>query len=459
MKNLLIIISIVFFTRCSFFEKTKIEGDLVFENQITLHEDPATQAEIIKDHKSVLLDKNLSSGLDSIHYQVNHFYNGEIKNLSEDLKKINYKLIIHPKNNFYNQNFPIFLDDNVFFLTKNGELCKYFKNEKKWSIKLSHQMSKDSLYLFGYIKFIENSDSLFVILNDGTTFLLKSKDGSIIWKKKIHQSFLTNQTCDQKACYLVSSNANLYKVSLEDGSIIWNNENKKENDSFHISNFSSGPIIIENHIFYFNKKSNLIKVNKENGKEVWSKRIDFFSNNLKNTGVKDLEFEILPHENNLILGSNSMKLMLSINQKTGDILWVNDFSLNSRILKIDNFGFFFSDENKFCCINLNTGKIKWINDSFEISKKYKIPKYLNRGKNLDLPLFYSSPIMVNNSIYVNSYFGEFFEIDKDSGNIINKNKDFSIFITGSCIFIKGEAFCKNEFGEYFTTKNNKSVDN
>ena len=168
--------------------------------------------------------------------------------------------------------------------------------------------------------------------------------------------------------------------------------------------FLSKPIVISSHLYLINNHGVVFKVSIDNGNIVWKKK---FFKDLENTiiGTPSISGSISNNDDITIYINSGYNEILAINGSDGNEIWRIKHNLPFRggmtvskdFLLISDF------EGNFLSINNKNGKINW---NILLGSDYS-SVYTN-----------ARPIVANNKIIVPGTGGDFFVISLDTGNVI-----------------------------------------
>ena len=168
--------------------------------------------------------------------------------------------------------------------------------------------------------------------------------------------------------------------------------------------FLSEPIIISSHLYLVNNEGVVFKISINNGKIIWKKNI---FNDLDNTiiGTPSISGNISNQGDVTIYVNSGYNEVLAINGNNGDVIWKKTHNLPFRggitvskdILLISDFA------GNFLCINNKNGEINW---NILLGSDYN-SVYTN-----------ARPIVAKNKIIVPGTGGTFFVISVETGNVL-----------------------------------------
>ena len=244
-----------------------------------------------------------------------------------------------------------------------------------------------------------DKQNLFFFDNRGSIIKF-NKDSKVEWKKNYYSKsdkrnnpilFLASENNN---LFVADTNANYYLLNKENGNLKW----KKK----HSSSFNSQIKIKDDKILVVDMENTLRCFSMKNGDILWSVPTQL-------TIVRSQKKQSLVIVNNLVIFSNSIGDLTSVDLNTGELVWqtptqalglAKNITLrNSDIVSDGNLIFISSNKNQFVAMNIETGIIKW---------KQKINSELR-------------PVVVSNYIVTISNEGLMVLLNKTDGNILRIN--------------------------------------
>ena len=239
----------------------------------------------------------------------------------------------------------------------------------------------------------------------GTIFNI-NQSGRINWKKniykKIYKKVYKNLVFSiyQNNIYVADNIGLIYAIDLENGKLVWIKN--------HGIPLKSNIKIYENKIFLINQDNRIICLNTKNGSKIWDIRSvssfiklqNFLSSAISKQGY--------------LISVNSSGNLLKVDANNGRILWSlntleyaaahsTDFFKSSEIV-INDDEIIFSAKSSIFSYNLNTGYANWKQAASSVG----------------------APIIDGKNIYILTENGYFVIIDKDEGKIISSTNILKI---------------------------------
>ena len=339
-----------------------------------------------------------------------------ISKLESEQKKNKDIDIIYSSNNIYSKEIP---------LTKNISLTNSKENLSWKMSSLNHQNFLGNIYLSGIdnvflkkkigknkssISKVISSPLIFknnIIFSDsnGTIFNI-NQSGRINWKKniykKIYKKVYKNLVFSiyQNNIYVADNIGLIYAIDLENGKLVWIKN--------HGIPLKSNIKIYENKIFLINQDNRIICLNTKNGTKIWD--IRSVSSFIKLQNFLSSAVSKQGH----VIAVNSSGNLLKVDANNGKILWSlntleyagahsTDFFKSSEIV-INDDEIIFSAKSSIFSYNLNTGYANWKQAVSSVG----------------------APIIDGKNIFILTENGYFVIIDKDEGKIISSTNILKI---------------------------------
>ena len=278
-----------------------------------------------------------------------------------------------------------------------------------------------------------DSESLYFFDNKGSVIKF-NKDSKIEWKKNYYSksdkknSPILFLATEEDNLFVADTNANYYLINKINGNLKW----KKK----HTSSFNSQVKIKNGKAIIVDMENNLRCFSIKNGENIWSVPTEL-------TVVTSQKKQSIIIVNNLVIFSNSVGDITTVDFDSGEIIWQTPTRVlgfgknitlrNSDLVSDGTFVYMSNNKNEFYALDLKTGIIKW---------KQKVNSEIR-------------PVIISDYIVTVSNEGLMVVLDKNSGNIIRINnilreikekKRSNYYPTG--FIISGEKV-------YLTTKNGR----
>ena len=425
-------IVLILINSCSFqnsggFFESKIEQ---FEKEIQRKNSEVVFAPQIKFDKEIsgVVSKNITKPLLIKKWTQNGLnHNNEVPNLYyKNDKNIFFKSKKIGKNKFKSlENFfePLIQKDRIFFSDFSGNIYNYSLSNKQviWKFNFYKKRYKNFPIKI-QLNLLENN--LIASDNLGYFYSINIETTEINWAKNYGIAFNSNLKIKDNKIFSLNQDNKFYLINERDGNQILDLETFP---SFLKSKYKTNITLDDkNNVFFITSNGELYSIN------YLSKNINWLSNifNKNVTGNTQLFYSSpIVAKKGRIFFSSSVSTF-SINSINGLVNWELPFSTNLRPLVIDQFVFLASKEGFLINIDSTNGKVNWSKNLFSEKSKlkknkvgeiisillasdqilaatskgyflfidYKNGKLLNYTK-ASKSGFYSSPVIVNNSIY------------------------------------------------------------
>jgi eukaryotic-like serine/threonine-protein kinase len=312
----------------------------------------------------------------------------------------------------FNANAPIrssvaYSNDAVFFGSSFGELFALDQKtgRVKWRFQTTPAINSSPAFSNGKVYFSDNQQSLYA---------LQATTGKLIWKSSFEKSldyewafdyFYSSPTIFNNKIYIGSKDGNIYCINEADGKIAWKYKTT--------GMVRSTPAVKDGIVYVGSTEGILYALNAQDGKEVWKFLIA--GNAMKN---EDFGFDrraiisspVIAGDKILVGGRDGF--LYAVNKLNGKEIWRVDHQVSwviSSVAVKDTIVVTGTSDGRFVqAVNLNTGKEIW--------------KYRTRS------IVWSSPLIVNDQVYIGSHESQLFCFDLYTG------KKLGSFQTNGTIF-------------------------
>ena len=431
MKKIIIFISIILFSHCSFDNKSgiwtnnsKVDKEKVdrFKDFETLYtkEKSFDKVFLPKNNLNLLLEpiKKSKKWQDEFYSETNNLNNFEFKNFNKVIFK-SIKLSRHKTSEK-----ALFDGDKFIISDIKGNIIVYSISENKIILKFNFYKNKFKKLKKSINIFIENN-ILYVSDNLGYLYAINYNEGKLLWAKNFKIPFRSNIKIVENKIITADQDNTLYILNKFNGTQI---KFIPTEGTTIKNNFVNSLASKNNSIFFLNTFGSIYSINRENLKVNW------FSN-LKDTF--DLNPTNLFFSNPIVI--NNDKIVVS----TDPYLYILNFKSGAITLRMPitsivqpiisgKYLFIITKDNLLVCLNVNTNKLIYsvdisqeIADFLDVKKKLIDIKYFSLANNKLL-------IFLNNSYLVT--FNKNAKIEK-----IEKLKDklvtSPIYINKSMLFL------------------------
>tara|TARA_B100001029_G_C15055713_1_gene454196 strand:+ start:1468 stop:2775 length:1308 start_codon:yes stop_codon:yes gene_type:complete len=316
----------------------------------------------------------------------------------------NKKKIVNGKKGPFSLVQPVFFENSLCHLISDGyiECIDTETNKTRFNVSIKPENIKNYEVIRGGISYFD--EKLFFVDGYGQIISIDTNDGKIIWSKSISYPILSPPLIYRGYIYFVSADNRIFSVEINTGEIAWSFQTILETKK---SIYTASPVAFENIIIAPFSNGELIAFKYDNGQPLWSDIASKVSI-ISNFDIKDISADPVISSNNLFSLSTNGKF-LSINAITGKREWVIDISGRNTPIISGNQIYLLNNDSKLFCLNKNTGEVFWINQLDKFNGKNEDAKNLN---------LWLGPYLINDYLYLISYFGELIKIDPIDGNII-----------------------------------------
>ena len=378
------------------------------------------------DKKNIIIDEP-----NEILYWSQHFQNpkNNLNHIKSNSNFKNKKKIMSGKNSLLNIIQPIYFSDKICNVSNNGFLdCYDLINENSlFRTNLKPDGIEDYEVIRGGIAYFNGQ----IISVDayGQVVSIDSEDGSIKWSTNIGFPVLSPPLIYRDNIYFISSDNRIFCISIASGDVEWSFQTISETRK---NLFTASPVAYENIIVAPFSNGELVAFLYDTGRLVWSESLAKVTM-VSNFDIKDISASPVIYKNNLFALSSNGKLA-SVNIINGQRNWSINLSGYRTPLVTGNQIYVINNDGKLVCIDIKSGDIYWITDLGKFKKGKK-------AENLNLWL---GPFLINENLYILSYFGELKIVSPFTGSIIS-SQDVGIdkilvppVITTEAIFVSNE---------------------
>lgn len=383
---------IIFINHCSFDNKTGI-----WKNENISSE--KKENKVFKDFKKIsiseqLFNKTIAFNGDLVSTipapMINNqwqdiFYNSN--NNSKNFKYDNLNKIALKSQKLSNaklDSYKLFIDGNLIVSDKKGNIIIYSLDNKKIILKFNFYKKKFKRIKKKLSLSVEKN-VIYVADNLGYAYALNYKKNKIIWAKNYKIPFNSNIKIFREKIFVANQNNNLFILNKIDGRLI----KSIPTEEFVIKNqFTNNLSYNDNgELYYLNSFGSLYSINLKSDEVNWFNNFNQ-STNLTTSNL--FEGSIIVNSDKLVIISSNDNTYL-IDSNSGSVIKRLNFSTKIKPIIMNNFIFFISKNNYLISFNLNTGEILYsynIGNLIEMSKK--------NVNNLSLRSF----MILNNNIFI-----------------------------------------------------------
>ena len=431
MKILSILIFFLFFSNCSFDNKTGIwknSNDISKKKENGLSDFKKIYTEQKLFSEIIFPKNNLQVKLDEIKENLtwnDEFYRGtnNLENYDyEDFNKIIFKSKKLTK--FEIGKKILFDGENVILTDVKGNIFVYSIGLQEIVLKYNFYKKKfKKIKKSLHIKIEDNK--IYVADNLGYLYSIDYKIKKLIWAKDFKIPFRSNVKIVNDKLIFADTDNSLYLINKLNGEKI---KSLPTEEALIKNEFINSIAVKENTLFYLNTFGSIYSINSNNNNINWFININPYSeiatNNLFNSKPLVLK------EDKLYISTDKKLHIFDVSSGTR----ISEFPLSSTTTPIisNKYLFLIIKQDMLVCIDTNEGNIV-----YSIDIKNEVAKYLNSKKK---PIYIKTISILNNKLFIfldNSYYIKFSSNGKLEG--INKlqskiNSD-PIFVNGKIIYI------------------------
>ena len=347
-KFLFYILFLIFLSNCSVIKKDivdeNIEAKDIFEKvqPITNELNPGLNIQLSGLTKEGVFLNNETNNNGNINFETNFE------------KKFSYKF---KKIKKYNSNQPelIFTNDNsIIFFDGKGSIFKINEDMKEiWKV---NNYNKKEKKMNPILYFAQNGKTLIVADNLSKFYAINLMNGNVIWSKYNFSSFNSNIKIVNDYFITVDFDNVIRCFSIKEGKEIWN---FKSENSFIKSQKKLSLVLKNNIVFFINNLGDITALNHKDGSLFWQTPTQ---SNVIYQEAFSLENSDLVLANDTIYFSNNKNEFFSIDARSGMIKWKQTINSSLRPTVLENFIITISQEGFLFVIDEKTGNILRVNN-------------------------------------------------------------------------------------------------
>ena len=347
------------------------------------------------------------------------------------------KKIFSGSSNYINLIQPIYFEGILCHVQKKGFLvCKRVEDKEEIiNVDIKNEGIEKYEVVRGGIAYFDNT----IIFVDayGQIKSIDTNNSNINWETQIDFPILSAPLIYRNQIFFISADNRIFSLSFNTGEIQWSFQTIEESKK---NLFTASPVAIENIIIAPFSNGEIIAFKFDDGQPVWSENTSKISI-ISNFDLRDITANPVISGNNIFsLSSNGRLISNSI--INGARNWNIDISGSQTPIISANQLYLIDNEARVICINKSTGEIYWIREL----EKYK------RGtdsKNLNL---WTGPYLINEYLYLISYFGDILTISPLNGEILDENKLGVKNIYSPAIVLSDQIFITDEKANIYRFK-------
>ena len=292
---------------------------------------------------------------------------------------------------------PVADDTNIYFGTEKGNCFSVAMATGKmnWKFRAPSPIHSSPALQEGKLFFSDTKQTLYA---------LSTATGKMLWQQSLGDNkpyswkfdfFWSSPVISDNTIFIGSGDGNLYAISSVDGKVLW-----KFAATAHIR---STPAVFYGKVFFGDMNGYFYAVDSKTGKQVWSYEAHAtkFVNDSFGYDRKGIVSSPVVIGNSIVFGSRD-GYMYDLNAETGKENWVFDYHITWVISSVATDGkavYAGTSDGKYVnAIDLQTGKELWKTNTH---------------------IVWSSPLLINDKIYVGGYDGQLYCINKNTGARMN----------------------------------------
>ena len=302
---------------------------------------------------------------------------------------------------------PIYFEGTLCHVQKKGFLvCKRVEDKEEIiNIDIKNEGIEKYEVVRGGITYFDNT----IIFVDayGQIKSIDINNSKINWETQIDFPILSAPLIYRDQVFFISADNRIFSLSFNTGEIQWSFQTIEESKK---NLFTASPVAIENIIIAPFSNGEIIAFKFDDGQPLWSENTAKISI-ISNFDLRDITANPVISGNNIFSLSSNGRL-ISNSVINGARNWNIDISGSQTPIISGNQIYLIDNEARVICINKSTGEIYWIR---ELEKH-------RRGtdsKNLNL---WTGPYLINEYLYLISYFGDILTISPFNGEILDEGK-------------------------------------
>lgn len=321
---------------------------------------------------------------------------------------------------------------NIYFGTEKGEFfcIDQTSGKRVWMFASTHPIHTSPALHHGKVFFSDAKQTLYA---------LSASTGKVIWQTSLGENkpydwkfdFLwSSPTVSGNAIFIGSGDGNLYAIESSNGKVLW-----KYTSSGHIR---SSPAVANGKVYFGDMNGNFYAVDSKTGKHAWKYEAHAakFVNDSFGYDRKGLVSSPVIIGDNIIFGGRDGYLY-NLDPETGNSKWIFDYKITWVISSVATDGkavYAGTSDGRFVnAIDIASGKELW-----------RTPTNI----------VWSSPLLVNDKLYVGGYDGFLYCLDKNTGARFNTPLYTGSRIQSSPIIAGSRLFIGSDDGIMYALKNN-----
>ena len=243
--------------------------------------------------------------------------------------------------------------------------------------------SKDD-FIGGNISFVEGS--AIATTGNGHVFAFDVENGKLIWQRAMGISIQSVPSGRNGTIYFVTSDNQLYALSLKDGSTQWTHNGIPQQTKIL---GAPAPLPLSEQVLVPYSSGELVALKQVNGYKLWEENLDS-DLHVGALGFRFSDIMAAPvtYGGRVFLSAEGHLVALDI--RTGNRLWQLPITLASMPWAVDDWLFGLTNQQELVAIHATDGKIRWVTP---------LPQYKKPEDKKDR-ITWSGPILANGQLVV-----------------------------------------------------------
>ena len=280
---------------------------------------------------------------------------------------------------------------NLFFFDNIGSIIKFNKDSKvEWK---KNYYSKSDKRNNPILFLASENNNLFVADTNANYYLLNKENGNLKWKKKHSSSFNSQIKIKDDKILVVDMENTLRCFSMKNGDILWSVPTQL---TIVRSQKKQSLVVVNNLVIFSNSIGDLTSVDLNTGELVWqtpTQAVGLAKNiTLRNSDIVS--------DGNLVFMSSNKNQFVAMNIETGIIKWKQEINSELRPVVVSDYVVTISNEGLMVLLNKTDGNILRINNILKNIKKKRRKNYRPVGF-----------IISDNKVYISTNNGRIFIIN------------------------------------------------
>lgn len=310
---------------------------------------------------------------------------------------------------------PVVANGRVFTLDASDVASAYdaATGRRLWQFDTRPKGESDTTYGGGVAV---AGDRVYVGTGYGQVLALDAATGKVIWRQNTMAPVHGAPTAADGRVFAITVQNQLEVLAASDGHLLWTQTGIPEPADLlgAPSPAVQGDIVV---VPYSSGEIYALRV--ENGQMVWSDNLATAHPLGALSALADIRGAPVIDRNRVFALSHS-GLMVAIDLRTGDRVWVQNVGGTHAPWVAGNFIYVLSNSGNLICLTRNDGKVRWVRE---------LPRYEEPKKKED-PLFWTGPVLAGDRLIVVASNGEAFSVSPYTGELLGRTEfPDSVFVT------------------------------